>query len=287
VDTSTHTLSVDASTAPKEVRLFRRGLNETTKGTFLFDDAAATAVMAAYRKQSVDLMIDLDHESLGDHIRPDSGDARGWAQLEVRSGELWLTSIRWTPDGLSRLSRKTHRYLSPCFRIGEDSRIVEIVNVALVAMPATHGAPALVAASKTTKGREAMLSFRAPERMVAAIDSYGKAHGLSRSAVIRQLAKAITPEGDAGTLREIARVLGLESSASPADVKAALDELFNRVGSEPESDPLADGAAPSLSPTEQTALSKIKDPKARANFVALRKQRAADRARTAPKKKGK
>ncbi len=47
---------------------------------------------------------------------------------------------------------------------------------------------------------------------------------------------------------------------------------------------MADAPDAPLSPQERTTLSKIEDPAHRATFVALRKQRAAHRARTAPKK---
>ena len=99
-------------------------------------------------------MIDLEHESLGMPARPDSRDARGWAQLEMRKGELWAVNVRWTPDGERRLREKTQRYLSPAFeRDPATGRILSLVNIALTAIPATYDAPALVAASARGLGR--------------------------------------------------------------------------------------------------------------------------------------
>lgn len=137
--------------APSEFLIFRRGVNETTKGPVLFDDEAARSVMAAYQRSGVDLMIDLSHQSLADgpQARADAGDARGWFKLELRGGDLYAVDVRWTPDGLRRLSERTQRYISPCvIRHKETDRAVEVVNVALCAMPATFDAQPLIAASR-------------------------------------------------------------------------------------------------------------------------------------------
>ncbi len=137
----------------KEFRLFRAGVNRTSKGDFLFDDAAAAAVMAAFTAQANDLMIDLDHMSLREPAqaaREDAGDARGWAKLALRDGELWAVDVRWTPDGESRVRSKKQRYPSPAFTTDEQGRITEILNIALVAMPATYGAAPLIAASRNS-----------------------------------------------------------------------------------------------------------------------------------------
>jgi phage I-like protein len=142
--------ALDGDAPPIEFRLFTYGVNETTKGPVLFDEKAAADVMAAYMKCGVDLMVDLGHQSLrdGPSARADAGDARGWFKLELRADGIYAVDVRWTPDGERRLRERTQRYISPAVRLGEDDRAIEILNVALVAMPATIGALPLVAASK-------------------------------------------------------------------------------------------------------------------------------------------
>ncbi len=167
---------------PAEFRIFPAGKFSTTKGDFLFDEAAAKSVMAAYKAQGVDLMIDLEHLALGDLARTDAPDARGWFKLELRNGELWAVGIKWTPDGARRLAEKTQRYTSPAFYADEDGRITEVINVALVAMPATHNAAPLVAAGRggappargyTEKGRPSgrKLTRMNPDDVKAALDA--------------------------------------------------------------------------------------------------------------------
>lgn len=139
----------EANTLPTEFRLFAKGLNETEKGSFLFDDAAAASVLAAYQAWGVDLAIDLEHQMLSPDAPadPTARDARGWAKLEVRNGELWAVDVRWTTDGAERLAQKRQRYVSPAFEVDpQTNRITKIINVAITAIPATHHTPALIAA---------------------------------------------------------------------------------------------------------------------------------------------
>ncbi len=134
---------------PSEFLIFKAGVNETSKGAYVFDEAAAASVMAAYSRDGVDLMIDLDHESLERQaVRPDSRDARGWFKLALRNGELWAVDVRWTPDGARRLAERTQRYVSPAFATDEEGRPAYLLNVAICAMPATFDAQPLIAATK-------------------------------------------------------------------------------------------------------------------------------------------
>lgn len=137
---------------PTEIRLFAAGVNQTEKGPYLFDAEAARRVMAHYMARGVDVQIDLEHLSTDDEAPNYDPDARGWAKLELRNGELWAVAISWTADGAARVAEKRQRYVSPYFgwEEAEDGqrRVVELVNFAICANPATHDTPALVAASK-------------------------------------------------------------------------------------------------------------------------------------------
>ena len=139
---------VDEAPLPTEFRLFVAGENATEKGSFLFDEEAAAQTMAAYHQWGVRLMIDLEHQSLEDWTPPEptARDARGWCDLELRpDGSLWAVNVEWTPDGETRLREKRQRYISPAFTIDTDSRrVMAIQNIAITAMPATRGTPALM-----------------------------------------------------------------------------------------------------------------------------------------------
>lgn len=166
-------LNESVDDAPSEFRLFRPGINATSKGEFLFDDAAAKSVMAAYERHGTQLMVDLEHLSLNPESNSYDPDARAWAELEVRGGELWAVNVKWTEDGAARLSAKSQRYVSPAFEVDEDNRITSILNIALVGMPATHQPAALVAANQLVKANMNLEVANKAIEMIAAGDSDG------------------------------------------------------------------------------------------------------------------
>src|SRR5688572_17639495 len=103
------TLPFSGDGPPPEFRIFTAGIVDTVKGKFLFDEAAAQAVMAEYERHGIDLMVDYDHASLGTNQSPDpaqAGKAAGWFNLQVRNGELWAVNVRWTPPATEALNRK-------------------------------------------------------------------------------------------------------------------------------------------------------------------------------------
>ena len=146
-------LSASGDAAPTEFRLFQKNWNATQKGSVLFDDVAAKSVMAAYREWGIDLCVDLEHASFDVEpgaADPHARDARAWFKLELRNGELWAVGCKWTEDGAARLAAKTQRYISPAFEIDpKTKRVMKVLNCALTSLPASHNAPALVAASAT------------------------------------------------------------------------------------------------------------------------------------------
>lgn len=183
---------------PTEFRLFIAGWNSTEKGNYLFDDVAAESVMTCYAKWGIDLMIDLEHQSLAVEpgaADPTARDARGWAKLALRpDGALWCTEVRWTPDGIKRLSEKAQRYISPAFESDpKTKRVLKIINVALVALPATHKTPALVAAS-VTKWKGGSVDPKLIKQALEAIES-----------------------GDAKAASEILKALIAAAAGSPAE----------------------------------------------------------------------
>lgn len=143
---------------PTEFRLFAAGTVETTKGSFVFDDAAAAAVMAEYLAHGIDLMIDYDHASLASvTLDPaQTGKAAGWFNLELRAGELWAVNVRWTEQAASALRAKEWRFMSPAFSSDDKGHITRVLNVAITNIPATRRLEPLMAASVTALGEKAM-----------------------------------------------------------------------------------------------------------------------------------
>ena len=196
---------------PREICLLRAGVNGSTQGDAIFDAEAAEQTVASWRVHSVGTkragMIDLEHLSLDPEAKHFDPDARAWYEIELRGGEAWLTDIDWTPDGDRRVRNKTQRFLSPAAYQDEDGRIVEILNVALTALPSLHGAPQLIAS-------------RVHERLVtmAATDSAAQ-----MPAVLKALGL------DPKMIDKVAVALGLEAGASIEEIRAALDSFDSKM----------------------------------------------------------
>lgn len=237
----------DGGELPTEFRLFTKGWNDTENGRFLFDDRAAQAVMSAYREWGVDLMIDLEHQSLDvtpGAADPTARDARGWSKLELRNGELWSVSVTWTPDGADRLKQKRQRYVSPAFEADpKTKRVLKMINVAITSIPATHDTPALVAASRRNKIMVNQLQY-AKNMVKLAADA-----GLDPALV--QKALDAVEKGDAKAALDILK--SLIASAAGAEPPAEGDDD----GSEGDG---AEGVAPPAT-DDDTETEAVEDPK--------------------------
>ncbi len=274
----THAITLAAPKAPPtSFRLFRAGKNETSKGVFVFDAIAAQSVMAKFRKAGVDLPIDLEHESLGAAKRTDSLDARGWFRLEVRNGELWATGVSWTSDGARRLRERTQRYISPAFAVDKDDRVTEVINCALVAMPATYEAAPLAASRFGARNSE-VIATRLTHEQADRLRACAGRWGIKPGEYLRMLASEAADD-DQKALEEIAKILGLDPDDDPADVLEALRVIVERIDAG-SLDPLTESADPKPVPLRK-ASPKIPAATARRLLAAVRALRRMPPALTA------
>jgi phage I-like protein len=184
----TFSVALPEGEIPREFRIFAAGVNTSTKGPVLFDEQSAESAMAAWQRQGVDLMIDLEHLSLDGDTRHYDPDARGWAKLALRSGELWAVDVKWTPDGERRLTERRQRYISPAFITDKDGRVLSVVNVAITALPATHHAQPLIAASRSYQMMDA-------ETIKSAIEAFKSGNGDAAMAILEELVAGLAAEG--------------------------------------------------------------------------------------------
>ncbi len=157
-------LSGGADAPPSEFRLFKAGVNKTLKGDVVLDAAALQSVLASFAAYGNDLVMDLEHRSLGPQRQTSDTDAMAWFKLAAKGDELWAVDVKWTDEGARRLTSKSQRYISPAVLTDENNRATEIANCALVSMPATLHTPALIAASRKE------LSMMTPEMIQKIMD---------------------------------------------------------------------------------------------------------------------
>ncbi len=144
-------LAVDPVTKqpPKELRLFRAGVNPSLKGPFTFDAKCAAMVMANYKAMGHRLAIDYDHASLNQNpIDPArSKISAGTFELEVRGGDLWAINIQWTEAAAAAIRREEWPFISPAFKNDDKGRVGLLLNFALTINPALYSPAEVVAAS--------------------------------------------------------------------------------------------------------------------------------------------
>lgn len=194
---------------PKEFCVFTKGVNSSTKGDFLFDEAASSAVMSAFAEHGIDLVIDYDHAALATPMV--RAEAAGWIKgLEMRDGELWATGVSWTSAGEQDLRGGKYRYISPAFDWDEKTaRVSKIITISLTNTPALFGLDALVAASATQRKENDM----DPELKKA----------LERQAELEKENTAL--RSAASTVVALSAVVGLGHAASTEDLRGNIQTL--------------------------------------------------------------
>jgi phage I-like protein len=246
---------------PSEFRIFAAGKIETTKGVFLFDAKAAEQVMASAAEYGNDYAVDYDH-GMGAWLAMDpaeSGKAAGWFKPEMRGGELWATSVSWTPKATEKLSAREYRYTSPAFRTEkEGGRISELVNVALTNIPATKKHPPLMASRAGQSGMESKMKTIAVALSLAAEAT--EAEVLSAVSTLQGFAAKVLSDVGAKTQAEALGILaGWKGNAAQLSLLSAkLDEYkAKEVATEIES-LIAEGkAAGKITPSSEPEVRKL------------------------------
>lgn len=206
----------DAKAPPSEFRIFKRGVNASVKGEFLFDDQAAELVMAAFAEHGVELTIDYDHHTLltGSGVQAISA---GWFGLELRDGELWACNVRWTPKATAHLQAGEYRYMSPLFNSDmQTGRIEKVLDVALTNTPALFDIDALVAASAHTHTTEDPMDEELKKALARIAEL--ERQTVAKDAQIRAL------EGQTATVA-LSAAVGLPGSSTPEEVRARVVAL--------------------------------------------------------------
>lgn len=146
-------LEAGAGVAPAEFRIFPFGQVQTEHGVYWFTPEDAQRVLDAWRRRGVQVPIDYDHEMVSGGKPPFP--AAGWADLQVRPDGLWAVNVQWTDRAREMLEAREYRYISPAFQTETRDRrehIVDLVNVALTNLPATHHLEPLVARAVPWRG---------------------------------------------------------------------------------------------------------------------------------------
>ena len=247
---SSQELKMGDAVVPKEFRIFREGVNHTTKGPLLFDKIAAHLVMMEFKVHGIDLFIDADHSVLEPSGPPTKGKAFGWFTPEVRNGELWATNLQWTNEGAQLLSERAYRFFSPVvfteFEPDEKTgarRIKSLLNVALTNIPAMRRLDPIVADRLFAANR--LYAHTGTEKgttMIVKLAEISDDAAESMSSALAMLLELLASEASAedkieGSLEGIAAVAAmLEAALAEDDEESDDDDASDDAGDDDADD---------------------------------------------------
>jgi phage I-like protein len=227
-----------AGQAPEWLRILPLGKVQLRDGRqpFEVDADSLNAIVNNFKAGGVDLVVDYEHQSLG----PDKAPAAGWIKdLEARSDGLYAR-IDWTAVALQHIEAGEYRYYSPVLKMDpETRRPAALMHAALTNVPAIQGLAPLLAAKYGGEGEPEFVFLRsqaetpAPqqqEEATAMLKQLILKLGLKPEAteaevlalVETRVLEAVALKAQAEALPEIALDLGLDKTATSAQIKGAV-----------------------------------------------------------------
>lgn len=133
--------AAELSGVPTEIKILPLGMVHSQKGDFLVDDESAMLIQKQFKDRKLDLVIDYEHQTLGDAQAP----AGGWIKDIYKGEDAIIAKVEWTRKAAEYLKNKEYRYLSPVVLVRKkDKKAKAIHSVALTNTPAIDGMFALV-----------------------------------------------------------------------------------------------------------------------------------------------
>ncbi|MCD7948305.1 MAG: phage protease [Oscillospiraceae bacterium] len=140
---------VDVSGAPEMIAVLPLGHVVSQKGEFNVDEESFRAMKDAIAQRGVDLVIDYEHQTLGEGPAP----AAGWVKaLVLKDGQI-CAQVEWTPAAAQYLKNREYRYLSPVITVRKtDGKATGLHSIALTNTPAIEGMTPIVNSQKYEGG---------------------------------------------------------------------------------------------------------------------------------------
>lgn len=185
--------------APTRFRIFKAGVNTSTKGNFLFDAEAAKQVMANFAKHGVRLTMDYEHQTLNaaENGKPAPASAYSW-KPEVIDGELWACDVKWTDEAAGYIEKREYSYQSPLFKTEpKTGRVVLLVNLALTNVPALDDQEPLIAHAASTNTEDKPMKCKACKETIK--DDDDAFHAECATSKLTALSGALGLRADVGT----------------------------------------------------------------------------------------
>lgn len=202
--------ALTSPTLPARLKLLNWGRNETSQGAVVVGDKTLATLPGNNRARGyAEVAIDFEHNTVAGSAEyqrtKEPRSVAGYGKPEVLRGEgLFLTAIRWTPEG--EASARNYMDLSPTPELDEQRNVTFLHSLALVRNGAVHDLSFFSAA----KAAQNQKPFRLYAEMNVAPDY--KALGWF----------------DQLTWRDLAGPLGLSATASRQEIAVALKAVLER-----------------------------------------------------------
>lgn len=204
------------ATPPAEIQVIPAGETKTSKGRFVLDGQAASAVVQAFASKRNDLVIDYEHQTLSGKEAP----AAGWMKRLVDKGSegVWAV-VEWTERAKQYLAAKEYKYLSPVIQVRKsDGRVMALQHAGLTNTPAIDGMVPLVLKDGLTIRENEETSMKTLFKLL----------GLKEDATEDQAVEAVKQlQGAAQVVanKKVLETLGLKETATESEVTGTIVAL--------------------------------------------------------------
>lgn len=121
---------------PEYITILPRGYVSSVKGDFIVDMESFQMINDRMKQRSIDIVIDYEHQSLGNVQAP----ASGWIKEIVLKEDGISARVEWTDKAKAYLLNNEYRYVSPVVIVRkQDKKVVQLHSVALTNCPAING----------------------------------------------------------------------------------------------------------------------------------------------------
>lgn len=153
----------DNKEIPTKLRLFKFGVNKTTKGEFVLTEDNAEKIIQNQKDYGNKLNFDYNHSQLNELMSIEDGVSAGTFDLAILDDGLYATNIEWTAKAKQLINDREYIYTSPAFdieKVNDVKYIIDIINCALTNLPATKELKQILeAASKKAKLNKGKLTM--------------------------------------------------------------------------------------------------------------------------------
>jgi len=211
-----------SSDAPREFQLLPQGeIDIEGEGPALIDEESARLILQYQARRGNDMVIDYEHQSLGDGEAP----AAGWIKKMINKGKdgIWVV-VDWTKRASEYIANREYRFFSPVILVRpSDKRIVAVMNVALTNFPKINNLRPII--SKLEADRLLDIDIDRQQK--------GKEEKLMFEKLMELL--GLTGPADGGTEAKVEEAVQLlVNKVKSFDMIVACKEVLEAVGAKPE-----------------------------------------------------